>query len=117
MEEMVWQAVNELPDQFRERIANLEFGVEDFAKPGDYDLADARPGTTLLGVYRGIPLPRRTSRYGFALPDRIVIFQGPLERIARSEEDLEERVARVVRHEVGHYFGISDERLREIGAY
>ena len=117
MEQMVWRAVDELPEQFKERIANLEFSVEGYARPSDYDLADARPGATLLGVYRGIPLTRRSSRYGLALPDRIVIFQRPLERIARDEDDLEQRVARVVRHEIGHYFGISDDRLHEIGAY
>lgn len=117
MEQLVWQAVDELPDEFKERIANLEFSVEDHARPSDYGLADARPGTTLLGVYRGIPLTRRSSRYGLTLPDRIVVFQGPLERLARDEQDLEQRVARVVRHEIGHYFGISDDRLHEIGAY
>jgi predicted Zn-dependent protease with MMP-like domain len=117
MEEMVWQTVNGLPDEFKERIANLEFSVEDHARPEDYGLSGAHPGTTLLGVYRGIPLTRRTSRYGLTLPDRIVVFQAPLQRLARGEADLERRVARVVRHEIAHYFGISDRRLHELGAY
>jgi predicted Zn-dependent protease with MMP-like domain len=117
LEEMVWQAVDEVPEHFKQRIANLEFSVEDQARPGDYDIAGARPGTVLLGVYRGIPLTRRSTRYGLALPDRIVIFQRPLERLARDEDDLRQRVSRVVRHEIAHYFGISDERLHEIGAY
>ena len=75
------------------------------------------PGAELLGVYRGVPLPNRHSGYTMALPDRIVIFQTPVQRLARDEDDLRERVRHVVRHEIGHYFGISDARLREIDAY
>jgi predicted Zn-dependent protease with MMP-like domain len=106
-----------LPETFRDRITNLEFVVEDRASSDDYARVGGSRGRTLLGVYRGIPLPRRGRRYQMALPDRIVIFQQPIQRLARSEADLTERVRHVVQHEVAHYFGISDERLREIDAY
>lgn len=116
-EAMVVRAVDALPERYRDQIANVAFAVEDQAQPGDYALRALPAGTTLLGVYRGIPLTRRGRGYNMVLPDTIVIFRGPLVRLARDLADLEERVAHVVRHEVAHYFGISDERLREIGAY
>ncbi len=116
-EGLVTSAVEDLPDTFRDRITNLEFIVEDMANSDDYARLGGERGKTLLGVYRGIPLPRRGRRYNMALPDRIVIFQQPIQRLARSKTDLSERVSHVVRHEIAHYFGISDERLREIDAY
>ncbi len=116
-EGLVTSAVEDLPDTFRDRIANLEFAVEDLASSEDYARVGGGRGTTLLGFYRGIPLPLRGRRYHMALPDRIVIFQQPIQRLARSEADLSDRVRHVVRHEIAHYFGISDERLREIDAY
>ena len=114
---LVTPAVADLPDMFRDRVRNLDFVVEDLASSDDYALAGDGLGGTLLGVYRGIPLPRRGRRYNMALADRIVIFQQPIQGLARSEADLSDRVRHVVRHGIAHYFGISDERLREIDAY
>ena len=116
-EGLVTSAVEDLPETFRDRITNLEFVVEDRASSDDYARVGGGRGVTLLGVYRGIPLPRRGRRYNMALPDQIVIFQQPIQRLARSEADRSERVRHVVQHEIAHYFGISDERLREIDAY
>lgn len=116
-EAMVVEAIEHLPDEFRDRIANLDFSVEEWARPDDMERTGTPRGATLLGVYRGVPLTRRGTGYSMTLPDTIVIFRGPLTRMARDEDDLRDRVAHVVRHEVGHYFGISDDRLREIGAY
>lgn len=116
-EAIVTDAVRVLPDVFRERIANLEFSVEDWARPDDYARTEAPQGSTILGVYRGVPLTRRNAGYNMTLPDRIVIFQQPLQHLASSEEDLADRIRHVVKHEIAHYFGISDERLREIDAY
>ena len=106
-----------LPDEFRERIANVEFAVEEWARPEDFARTSSAAGSTLLGVYRGIPLTKRGADYNMTLPDRIVVFQQPLQHLAADEDDLAERVRHVVRHEIAHYFGISDERLREIDAY
>lgn len=116
-ERIVQRTIDALPAAFGNRIANVAFSVEDWARPDDYGRTLAPPGSMLLGVYRGIPLTKRGAHYNMALPDSIVIFQQPLQRIARDEADLEERIAHVVRHEIAHYFGISDERLREIDAY
>jgi predicted Zn-dependent protease with MMP-like domain len=115
--EMVARAMDDLPREFREQVANVDVAVEDAARPDDYARTRSPAGSTLLGVYRGIPLTRRGAHYNMALPDTIVIFQQPLQRLARDERDLEARVHRVVRHEIAHYFGISDERLHELEAY
>jgi predicted Zn-dependent protease with MMP-like domain len=72
------------------------------------------PHGTLLGLYQGVPLPRRGFSYGNVLPDRITIFQKPLEAIYRSREDLKEAVKDTVEHEIGHYFGLDDKRLEEL---
>ena len=116
-EGLVADSVHDLPETFRDRITNLEFVVEDWATGDDYARIAGGRGRTLLGVYRGVPLPRRHRGYQMTLPDRIVIFQQPIQRLARNEADLARRVHHVVRHEVAHYFGISDERLRAIDAY
>jgi predicted Zn-dependent protease with MMP-like domain len=74
------------------------------------------PGRTLLGLYEGIDLTRRSVlTYNMALPDRITIFRGPLCELARDEHDLAHQVRVTVLHEVGHYFGLDDERLHELG--
>jgi predicted Zn-dependent protease with MMP-like domain len=115
--ELVLRALDGLPEEFRERIANLDVAVEDVARLDDYARTRTSRRSTLLGVYRGVPLTRRGAHYNMTLPDTIVIFQQPIQRLARDEDDLERRVRHVVQHEVAHYFGISDDRLREIDAY
>jgi predicted Zn-dependent protease with MMP-like domain len=115
-EELVRRALDGLPDEIAARIDNVDVEVQDW--PTSAQLASARVGrgATLLGLYQGIPLTKRSSGYGMVPPDRIIIFQGPLETIARDEDDLIERARATVVHEVAHHFGISDARLREIEA-
>ena len=115
-EELVRRAMETLPPEIAERVDNVDVEVQDW--PAPHQLASARVprGSTLLGLYQGIPLTKRTGAYNMVPPDRIIIFQGPLQRTARSDEELVDRVRDVVVHEVAHHFGISDERLREIEA-
>src|SRR4029079_5809817 len=101
-EAIVQRTINELPPDFGDRIANVEFAVEDWARPEDYGRSNTPRNMTLLGVYRGIPLTKRGAYYNMTLRDRIVIFQQPLQHIARDEGDLAERIAHVVRHEIAH---------------
>ena len=76
------------------------------------------PGLPLLGLYQGVPLPRRGSAYAGVPPDKITIYRGPLERLTDGDPGrLREQVRRVVLHEIAHHFGISDERLRELDRY
>lgn len=101
---MVARAWDGLPERFGEEIRNVAITVEHDPGP---------PG--LLGLYQGIPLTKRGSGYAGALPDRITIYARAIERICDTEEEVAEQVRRTVIHEVGHYFGISDKRLRELG--
>jgi len=108
--ELVDQAVSEIPEYFRSKLANISIDVRPVAPP---DLARnmARHPMNLLGVYQGVPYNRRGPWYGNVMPDRILVFQQPIERLARDEADVRRLVRRVVIHEVGHYFGMSDEEL------
>ena len=113
---MVARAIAELPEAFRSRLDNLAIVVRDYATSRDHARAGS-PGGTLLGIYQGVPLTARGSSYGMTLPDRIVVFQRPLQSLASDESHLYELVRHTVQHEIAHHFGISDARLRELGAY
>ncbi len=113
-EELVRQALDGLPEEIAQRMSNVDVEVQEWPTPGQLASARVPSGRTLLGLYQGIPLTQRTSGYQMVPPDRIIIFQGPLERVALSDDDLVERVRDTVVHEVAHHFGISDARLREI---
>lgn len=113
-QELVVRAVDELPEEFLSRLHNLDVVVEDRPTIGQRRRAGLGPGHTLLGLYEGVPQTRRGRGYGMVLPDKITIFQGPIEARCRSEKEIEAEVRRVVRHEIAHHFGISDARLREI---
>jgi predicted Zn-dependent protease with MMP-like domain len=107
-EPVVQEALDSLPTELRERISNVEIVIEE----------EPPPGQRLLGLYQGIPLTRRGSNYTGALPDKITIYRGPLERLyGHDPELLERQIRHVVLHEVAHHFGISDERLIEIDRY
>lgn len=103
-EQMVDTAVDGLPAKFSELMQNIAVVVEHSQGP---------PG--LLGLYQGIPITRRTSSYAGVLPDRITIYQQAICAICDTREQVIEQVRRTVIHEVGHYFGITDARLRELG--
>jgi predicted Zn-dependent protease with MMP-like domain len=105
---VIQETLDSLPRDLRERISNLEILVEE----------EPPPGQPLLGLYQGVPLTRRTSNYSGALPDKITIYRGPLERLYGYDADLlSSQIKHVVLHEIAHHFGISDERLVEIDRY
>jgi predicted Zn-dependent protease with MMP-like domain len=113
-ERLVAEAVRELPEEFQERLENIDVVVEEWPAPHQLSRAAIRQGQTLLGLYEGVPLTRRSSHYGMVPPDKITIFQKPIERQCRSDDEITSEVQRVVRHEIAHHFGISDARLSEI---
>jgi predicted Zn-dependent protease with MMP-like domain len=111
-EELVADALDAIPPELGTAIENVAVVVADW--PTSAQLA-GRPGT-LLGLYEGVPLTRRDAMaYAGVMPDRITIFQGPISERAADERDLAAMVRTTVLHEVGHYFGLSDARLRELG--
>lgn len=113
-ERLVASAVESLPEEFASRLENVEVMVEDWPAKEQIKKSGVGEGNTLLGLYEGIPITRRTSGYGFVLPDKITIFQRPIEAICNSEADIIAEVQAVVKHEIAHFFGISDERLSQI---
>jgi predicted Zn-dependent protease with MMP-like domain len=116
-ERLVVKAIENLPEEFRARLDNIDIIVADGPTRDQLSRADKKRGDTLLGLYEGVPLPDRTHGYGFVVPDMITIFQGPIESICRSEAEIVTEIQKVVLHEIAHHFGISDDRLRELGNY
>ena len=113
-EELVRKALQELPQEIAERMHNVDVEVQENADARQRASVGLSSGQRLLGLYTGIPLTRRTSGYQMVTPDRIIIFQRPLEMLSRGDDDLVERVRATVIHEVAHHFGMSDARLHEI---
>lgn len=115
-EDLVVEAIDELPDDILAMLDNVEIVVADAPTADQLDEAgDFDAGEMLLGLYEGIPLTDRTSGYGLVLPDKITLFQGAIESICPDEETLRNEVRVTVIHELAHHFGISDRRLRELG--
>ena len=115
--QLVAEALESLPESFAERMENVEIVVEEWPSPETLRLAGVRNPAGLLGFYHGIPLTKRTAGYNLVAPDKISIYRRPILMHCRTAAELRETVHRVVRHEIAHYFGIGDDRLREIGAY
>jgi predicted Zn-dependent protease with MMP-like domain len=112
-EKLVQQSLHRLPRRFKKRLENISVEVED--RPSAELLRDMGiTSGTLFGLYQGVPLTQREWNYGNVLPDRIVIYQRPIESAAASPGEIEEIVLDTVMHEVGHYFGFSDNELYEM---
>lgn len=116
-ERLVAEALDSLPLEFQDKLENVDVVIKTWPAREEVRRMGLPPGETLLGLYEGVPLTKRTSRYGLVLPDRITIYQGPIEACCHTAEEVRDKVRQVVMHELGHHFGISDERLRELGAY
>ena len=111
---MVGDALDEIPDALANELENVAVMVEDWPTPAQLARVGARG--TLLGLYEGVPLTKRGPlSYNGVSPDRITIFQGTISRRARDVDELAAQVRVTVLHEVGHYFGMDDARLHELG--
>ena len=111
---LVQQALDEIPEELAGRMDNVVILVRNQPTDEERESLGLGPGQTLLGLYVGQPLTNR-GFYGETLPDRIMIYQEPIESISRSEEEVVAQVRETVLHEVAHHFGIDDDRLDEIG--
>ncbi|MGD2165294.1 MAG: metallopeptidase family protein [Anaerolineae bacterium] len=116
-ERLVAAALDDLPEEIRRALDNVDVVVEDWPDRGTLQRAGLRHPMQLMGFYQGVPRTKRTHRYGLVLPDKITIYRRPIEMRATSDEDVREIVRLVIRHEMAHHFGIDDSRLRDIGAY
>jgi len=113
-EELVTEAVNSLPEKFKEKMENIAVVIEDLPSQELLTEMKIKSPYGLLGLYRGVPYPRRGIWYRNVLPDKIIIFKKPIEVRCRNKEDIKESVRRVVIHEIGHYFGLGEADLRKI---
>ncbi|HEY9094070.1 MAG TPA: metallopeptidase family protein [Candidatus Cryosericum sp.] len=112
-EELVLVALVTLPDQFRSALKNVDVVIEDYPPLDVLKYAGSPAGFGMLGLYQGVPLRDRGPHYGGTLPDKISVFRVPLESSVDSIEELMPLVQRVILHELGHYYGLSDDEMRE----
>ncbi|HOC03475.1 MAG TPA: metallopeptidase family protein [bacterium] len=101
LEEIVYQKIKKLPEFFKKKLDNVEFFV------------DEGNSLRLLGLYHGVPFNKR-SNYNLAMPDKIIIYKRAFEKICRNRKELEDKVEKVLLHEIGHYFGFSEKQLRDL---
>jgi predicted Zn-dependent protease with MMP-like domain len=113
-EQCVADALASIPRKFRDAMQNIAIVVEDEPSHRLLEEMEIVPPDTLLGLYQGTPLTERTWGYGNTLPDRVLIFQGPHERESEDDNDLVVCIAETLIHEIGHYFGMSEEQIEEI---
>jgi predicted Zn-dependent protease with MMP-like domain len=111
---LVEDALRDIPRRFRDAVQNVAVIVEDEPSAELLDGMDVEEDDVLFGFYQGIPLPERGASYGNALPDRISIYQKPIEEACEDEEDIRVCVAETLIHEFGHYFGLTEEEIEDI---
>jgi predicted Zn-dependent protease with MMP-like domain len=113
-EEAVVLALKRIPKSLKKKMENIDVVVEDRASRDLLSEMGLQSPFELLGLYQGVPIDRRGFYYGNVLPDKITLFQIPIESICKTREEIEKKVREVVIHEVGHYFGLDDKELREL---
>ena len=113
-EELVTEAISSLPKKFKEKMENIVVVIESLPSQELLREMKIKSPYGLLGLYRGVPYPRRGIWYRNVMPDKIIIFKKPIEVRCRNKEDIKESVRRVVVHEIGHYFGLGEADLRKI---
>jgi len=113
-EALVFRAIEALPAEFQSKLENVDILVEDWPTPKQLSKLRLKSKAQLLGLYEGIPQTKRDSGYNLVLPDKITIFQKPIEAQCRSSQEIEAEIGNVVRHEIAHHFGIGDATLYKI---
>lgn len=112
VEEVVEEAIKDLPEQFASKLDNVGFVVEAWPSREEFESIKAHPGSLLFGLYHGVPKTKRLSNYS-ALPDKIIIYAGPILAISKNLRDARKRIKNTLLHEIGHHFGMSDAQLRD----
>jgi len=112
-EKIVEEGIRVIPKRFLEKLENVDICIEEEPTPFQFKKLRAKKNSLILGLYEGIPQTKRR-RYAQVLPDKITIFKKPIERIARSENNIKEIVKNTVWHEIAHHFGMNEKRVREV---
>jgi len=111
---LVDEALASIPDGFRDAMQNIAIVVEDEPSPRALAEVGIEPPDTLLGLYEGTPLTERQWAHGNVLPDKITLFQDPIEESSSDRDDTIIAIAETLIHEIGHYFGLSEEEIEDI---
>jgi predicted Zn-dependent protease with MMP-like domain len=112
--ELVDEALADIPERFRDAMKNIAIVIEDEPTVEELEEVGVEPPDTLFGLYQGTPLTERQWSQGNVLPDKITLYQGPIEDSAENEDDLVVAIGETLIHEIGHYFGLSEEEIEEI---
>lgn len=113
-EKIVASAIDQIPEKYAKHIQNLAFVIESDPSEEQRQKLHLHHGQTLYGLYEGVPLTKRSAGYNLVLPDKVTIFQGPIERSSPTVEDLVSLVKETVWHEVAHYFGLDHLAMDEL---
>jgi predicted Zn-dependent protease with MMP-like domain len=108
--EEAWEAI---PEDVRQHFSNVTIFIQDEPTEDDLEAGDVGPGHTLLGLYTGVPISKRGFGYGMVLPDRVLLFQGPIERAARRKSDIPQIVYDTLWHELAHHLGMDEKEVRD----
>lgn len=111
---LIAQAIDNLPPEFRHKLENVDIVIQDWPTPRQLRQVKLANRRQLLGLYEGVPQTKRGRSYGMVLPDKISIFQKPIETQCNSEKEVEVKIGDVVRHELAHHFGLDERTLRRI---
>ncbi len=115
-DKIVAEGIKAIPEMFLRKLDNVAIVIEDEPTPAQKKKLNIHPSWTLYGLYEGVPQVSRGANYTAVLPDKITIFQKPIEESARDEEDVKEIVKNTVWHEIAHHFGMSEDRVRQAEA-
>jgi len=112
-EKLVWQGIEAIPKRFLEKLDNVDIVIEHEPSPAQMGKLRLGQGAKLFGLYEGVPQTRR-EHYTWVLPDKITIFQKPIEEVCSTDEEIRQRVKNTVWHEIAHHFGMDELRVRRI---
>jgi predicted Zn-dependent protease with MMP-like domain len=113
--ELVDRALEEIPEEFLEKLENLEIFVEEVPSPELLKELGMTHRDLLFGLYQGVPISGKSFFQGQSLPDRIILFRQPILSICRTEKDILKQIKKTLIHEIAHHFGLTEARIRHLG--
>lgn len=113
--QLVAQAIASLPPRVAAHLSNVDIVVKECPTSEELAMAGIGPGSTLFGLYTGVPLTKRTTSYGMVLPDKITLYRRSIEEGCRTEQEIQTQIRFTLLHEIGHHFGLSEDDLQEAG--
>ena len=116
-EALAREAFDQIPEVFKEKLENVDLTIEEEPDMETVKTLGLGARGRLLGLYQGVPLKERNHYYGMVMPDKITLYKANIEKSCKSRDEVYAQIQHVIEHEIAHHFGISDQRLKDIGAY